>query len=343
LQEVKVLRDVFGDMAPDKVDPVKVYQFLDRRGKVAPTRANREKALLSHVFTKAIRWGVVKENPCRDVESLPSTKRDRYITHEEFNNVKSIADENMKNILDFAYLTGLRQADILKVKLEDISADGIYVHVSKTKNKLRIIWSERLKALVDRAIELAQSKNAEYLFSNDQGRKYASSGFQSNFQKLQRKAIGHFYAILFLNFDSDNPIKQHNWAELSKVYGGVPILIKHTDEYWFWGCKAAKTWQLTRLTNITTELNFIQSDAIHLLKRAAIPEQFYAEITAANAHIDPRKILEERFTFHDIRRKAATDLEAKKDREAARKLLGHSDQRMTGNYISGVQSVLPVE
>ncbi len=49
--------------------------------------------------------------------------------------------------------------------------------------------------------------------------------------------------------------------------------------------------------------------------------------------------LSNKFTFHDIRRKTATDLEQLYDREHARKLLGHADQKTTGIYISGYQPV----
>jgi integrase len=44
-------------------------------------------------------------------------------------------------------------------------------------------------------------------------------------------------------------------------------------------------------------------------------------------------ILKERFRFHDLRRKTATDLEYQDNREAARKLLGHTDQKTTAIYI----------
>ncbi|NNM59130.1 MAG: tyrosine-type recombinase/integrase [Legionellales bacterium] len=57
--------------------------------------------------------------------------------------------------------------------------------------------------------------------------------------------------------------------------------------------------------------------------------------------IDEKKI-KERFRFHDIRRKTATDIERVAGRENARQLLGHSDQKTTGIYISGVQRVKPL-
>ena len=45
------------------------------------------------------------------------------------------------------------------------------------------------------------------------------------------------------------------------------------------------------------------------------------------------------FTFHDLRRKVATDIENISSREEARKLLGYQDQRMTSRYIGGAQVV----
>lgn len=39
--------------------------------------ANREKALLSNVFSYAIRWGVAKDNPCRHVKRNPEVRRER--------------------------------------------------------------------------------------------------------------------------------------------------------------------------------------------------------------------------------------------------------------------------
>jgi len=49
-----------------------------------------------------------------------------------------------------------------------------------------------------------------------------------------------------------------------------------------------------------------------------------------------------RFQFNDIRHKAATDAERRHDREFARRLLGHADQKTTAIYISGVQRVKPL-
>jgi len=132
-QAMKALHIAFAHLSPRVVNQVLIYEFLDTRGAVAPTRANREKALLSHVFTKAIRWGVVTENPCRGVENLDEFGRDRYVEDHELLAVHSIANENMQNIIDFALVTGLRQADIIKIKLSDLNEKGIFITVQKSR------------------------------------------------------------------------------------------------------------------------------------------------------------------------------------------------------------------
>ncbi|MAZ39642.1 MAG: hypothetical protein CMF49_05940 [Legionellales bacterium] len=342
LQEIKVLKAVFGDQSPDKIDAVKVYQFLDRRGKISPTRANREKALLSHIFTKGIRWGVVRDNPCKGVESLPSKRRNRYITDIELNSIKSIADSTMRLIIEFAYLTGLRQGDVLKLKLDDITADGIFVLISKTQNKILINWTEKLKHVVEHAMQLAYDKKSLYLFSTKQGEKFTSSGFQSNWQKLIRKAMGLHYDIFAIEMNEELLTKTII-EEVLNTKLPVPTLIKNKNIYYFWGrCKQGKL-KLTQLQNMSVNISFPQLKKRKLLNGNVLPKQLYDLIELNKAHVPQKALLTERFTFHDIRRKTATDIEAKKDRETARKLLGHSDQKMTGRYISGVQKVWPIE
>lgn len=229
-----------------EIKPLHIYKFLDIRGKIAPIRANREKALLSHVFTLAIRWGIVEDNPCKHVQRIPEQRRDRYVTDEEFLAVKNLATDSMRNIMDFAYVTGLRQLDILKLKKADISDDGIYILVNKTKTKLLIEWSEQLRKIVNEAKQQSQQIHSEYLFANSFGKQYTSSGFRTMWGRLMSKAL------------------QQN-------------------------------------------------------------------------------VITERFHFHDLRRKTATDLDKKHGLEQARKLLGHTDQKMTSVYISGTRRVKPIE
>lgn len=85
LKELDNLRAVFGQMLIDAIKPYHVRGYLDERGQAAKARANREKALLSHLFNKAREWGYTDAtNPCQGVRGFPESGRDRYVTDAEF-------------------------------------------------------------------------------------------------------------------------------------------------------------------------------------------------------------------------------------------------------------------
>ncbi len=129
-REMGNLRAVFGHMKPEEITAPDIYAYMDKRG--APVRANREKALLSHVFSYAIRWGVTKDNPCRHVKRNPEKPRDRYVEDWELEAFKAGSGELLRNYVDFKYLTGMRKGDILRLRLEALTEDGIAVTQGKT-------------------------------------------------------------------------------------------------------------------------------------------------------------------------------------------------------------------
>src|SRR4029434_3919203 len=57
------------------------HRKLTKRG--TPYRANRVLALLSRMFSLAIRWQWRSDNPCRGVERNQEHKRRRYLTADE--------------------------------------------------------------------------------------------------------------------------------------------------------------------------------------------------------------------------------------------------------------------
>lgn len=69
LVEMAKLLEFFGNDAPiEAIEPIHVRQYLTWR-KDAPVRANREKALLSHMFNMARDWGLTRlANPCAGIK-----------------------------------------------------------------------------------------------------------------------------------------------------------------------------------------------------------------------------------------------------------------------------------
>lgn len=188
-KELENLRRSFGNVDPAKIKPVHIYQYLDARGKVAKTRANREVALLSHVFTYAIRWGVIEANPCRDVQKFSEKPRDRYVEDWEYAAVYQLAPPIVQAAMEIAVITGMRQGDILALKRADLSEAGVQIVQAKTRKKQIFEWTPALRAAVELATGIERSISSMWIFATTTGRRYSSSGFQTAWQRLMDKAI----------------------------------------------------------------------------------------------------------------------------------------------------------
>lgn len=188
-QSEKFLRDYFGAMFPQDIKPLHVYKYIDIRSKKAPIRANREKALLSHVFSYGIRWGIIEANPCRGVKGNKETPRDRYVEHNEYNAVKKRLPEIMQIMLDFAYITGQRRSDIMKIRMRDINEEGIYIEQGKGKKKLLIVWSDELRSCVNRAKAVYPYLRSLSLFPGSHGDQMTYSEFRGAWDKARDTAL----------------------------------------------------------------------------------------------------------------------------------------------------------
>lgn len=117
-------------MRPQDVKPRHVAQYLAVRA--AKVRDNREVALLQHVLTKALNWGVVEINPCRGIERNPEYPRDRYVTDQELTTFLTHCDMRLQLYVKLKLLTGLRQSDLLKLRFEDFDSTGLCLTISKS-------------------------------------------------------------------------------------------------------------------------------------------------------------------------------------------------------------------
>lgn len=119
-KELVHLLRVFGHMPIEAILPMHIREYMDIRGQVAKVRANREKALFSHIFNKAREWGyTASQNPCQGVKGFKETGRSRYITDAEFEKVKAHAHFTVIDAMDLALLTGQRPADVIKIRCVD--------------------------------------------------------------------------------------------------------------------------------------------------------------------------------------------------------------------------------
>lgn len=86
-----------------------------RKGKSAPIRANRVKAYGSKIFSQAVKWRIVSENPFKGIETNAENKRRRYFSQAEIvaigNALDSYPAQIAADCIRLIMLTGCRPGE----------------------------------------------------------------------------------------------------------------------------------------------------------------------------------------------------------------------------------------
>lgn len=165
-----------------KLKPHHIRKIMDARGKSSKTRANRELSFMSNVFGHAIQYGRMTLNPCKGVQKFTEKVRDRYVTDQEFNAVLAVAPASVQVAMKLAYLTGLRQADLLDLKWSQVSDEGISVTQQKTGKALLKTITAPVRDALQQARQLPGVASV-YVLHNRSGSKYTRHGFSAMFRR----------------------------------------------------------------------------------------------------------------------------------------------------------------
>ncbi|MDZ7804700.1 tyrosine-type recombinase/integrase [Thiohalophilus sp.] len=232
-REIGTLRQVFGHMRPDDVTPQHIYTYLDQR---PPIKGNREKSLLSHIYSSAIRWGAAADNPCRLVKRNPEKPRTRYVTDQEYLAIRDIMPAAVQLAMDLAIATGLRQGDILSLTLANWSDDGLTVKTGKTGKTLIYQRTAELAAIIEQCKKLPSRISTLYLIHNRHGQPYTGDGFRAIWQRRMRQAVADGLITERYTFhdlrakagsesDDDRLLGHQNPATLHRVYKRAPVRV----------------------------------------------------------------------------------------------------------------------
>src|SRR3972149_9059906 len=124
----KALSKFFHSMMLQQITPCTIERYKSERQKDVtrygkpPAKAtiNRELALLKNMFTKAIEWGLVSNNPTKKVKLFPEKPNKlRVLSNDEFQKLYSVASDFLKPILIIAVNTGMRRTEILNLTWEN--------------------------------------------------------------------------------------------------------------------------------------------------------------------------------------------------------------------------------
>ena len=188
-KELANLLKVFAHMPIDAIAPMHVREYMDIRGQAAKVRANREKALLSHIFNKAREWGYTTlQNPCQGVKGFKEIGRSRYITDAEFDQVKAKAHFTVIDAMDLALLTGQRPADVMKVKRTHIRDGALWIVQNTTGQRLGVEVTGELEAVITRINERPRQAISAWLIQDENGQPLTLFALRSRFDKARKLA-----------------------------------------------------------------------------------------------------------------------------------------------------------
>jgi integrase len=189
---VKHLLKIFRGKLISQITARELDHYMNlRRAKVKPATVNREFSCIKHMFTKAIQWGYLSENPLQPVKKFKEPPgRVRYLMDKEIDRLLASCAEHIKPMVIMALNTGMRKGEILSLKWSDIDLKNRMITVKKTKNnETRMI---PINGILYHALRtIGPELGCQHVFTNHQGKSYGdiTKGFKA---ALKRARIDDF-------------------------------------------------------------------------------------------------------------------------------------------------------
>jgi integrase/recombinase XerC len=212
---------------------------------ITPRSINRKITTLKTYYKFLLRESIVTKNPMLKIQSPKTSKRlpvfvdktnmDQLLDHIEF--TEDYTGKRDKFIIELFYVTGMRLAELVNLKLNSLDLYNNSLKVLGKRNKERIIpFSHTMKDLITTYIEarngIENSKNSDYLFLTPKGvqikrkmvqslvKKYLS--MVSTIDKKSPHVLRHSFATNMLNNGADiNSVKEilgHSSLAATQVY-----------------------------------------------------------------------------------------------------------------------------
>jgi integrase len=115
---------------------VEAYQSQRRHDGVQPGTINRERSVLSHLFTKAQAWGLVQSNPVLGTDRLQEgNERPRPLSQDEEARLFAVIPTHYKPVVTLALHTGLRLGELRTQTWRDVDLATSALRVTRPKSK----------------------------------------------------------------------------------------------------------------------------------------------------------------------------------------------------------------
>ena len=162
------LTNFFGEKYLHEITTLDVERFkIERLKIVGKNSVNKNLGCLRAMFNKAIEWKIydgVSPIHGRQFFKLEN-RRLRYLEKDEIKRLLEVCPDYLRDIVEFAINTGMRQGEIFNLKWEDVDYNTGLIHLLKTKsgNKREVPMNENVKNVLAR---VKRPQDAVYVFSS---------------------------------------------------------------------------------------------------------------------------------------------------------------------------------
>jgi len=149
-----ILKREFGDKIIQEITAFQIERYkMNRKESLKPASVNRELALIKHVFSKAIEYGMLKENPAKKVKLLKGeVARVRFLSPDEMSSLIENCEERIRPLVVVSLNTGFRKSELLGLAWDRVDMDRGILTLLKTKGGKRrdVPMNETVRAVLEK-------------------------------------------------------------------------------------------------------------------------------------------------------------------------------------------------
>lgn len=192
------IRKAFHGNSVLAVQPHHIYQYRDHVGrKESKKKANLDLEVLSHMFTKAIEWGLRPDHPMTNKKVVKYSLAPRRVKPVEEELVAFLATLPRKWQLYhlLKIWCGRRKGEMLRLERTDFTKAGIrFVNNKPPYDEFIIPWEVETLAMAKELLAMDRKISSKFIFCTRKGQPYikedgTTSGFDSIYNRRIRKAI----------------------------------------------------------------------------------------------------------------------------------------------------------
>lgn len=217
-------------MSASKLRPFHVNEWADKRD-ISSTYRRGSMVAVQRAFNWAAKQGYLESSPLANLEKPSAERREQCPTTEDYKFISQHIHGDFKDLIDFAWLTGIRPQEIFKLETKHYKNGRFEFTVKESKGKKvnRVVFiTKEAKAIVERR------KGEKYIFTNRDGGQWTAYSVSCRFARLEKKlgrkwcltAFRHGFATRMLEAGLDHIVVAKllghtNGTMVARVYSHV--------------------------------------------------------------------------------------------------------------------------